>query len=67
MLARDAHLCRECLSQRLVTKVMSSVFDKERKLLVTPLPSLEIITDLCRSAEFAKSDDAKMDSKHAGL
>ena len=62
-LARNADLCDACLDRSLVTKIMSGIRDKETriKLLATsPLPDLQKVTDLCRSEESAKLDDARM-------
>ena len=62
-LARDADLCNECLNRRLVTKIMSGIYDKETRtklLAMSPLPDLQTVTDLCRSEESAKLDDARI-------
>ena len=62
-LARDADLCNECLNRRLVTKTMSGIYDKETRtklLAISPLPDLQTVTDLCRSEESAKLDDARI-------
>ena len=62
-LARDADLCNECLNRRLVTKIMSGIYDKETRtklLAMSPLPDLQTDTDLCRSEESAKLDDARI-------
>ena len=56
-LARDADLCNECLNRRLVTKIMSRIYDKETRtklLAISPLPDLQTVTDLCRSEESTK-------------
>ena len=63
-LARDADLCNECLNRRLVTKIMSGIYDKETRtklLAMSPLPDLQTYyADLCRSEESAKLDDARI-------
>ena len=62
-LARDADLCNECLNRRLVTKIMSGIYDKETRtklLAMSPLPDLQTVTDLCRSEESAKLDDTRI-------
>ena len=62
-LARDADLCNECLNRRLVTKIMSGTYDKETRtklLAISALPDLQTVTDLCRSEESAKLDDARI-------
>ena len=62
-LARDADLCDSCMDRRLVTKIMSGIRDKETRmklLAISPLPDLQKVTDLCRSEESAKLDEARM-------
>jgi len=62
-LARDADLCDSCLNRRLVTKIMSGIREKDTRmklLAITPLPDLQKVTDLCRSEESAKLDEARM-------
>ena len=62
-LARDADLCDSCVDRRLVTKIMSEIRDKKTRmklLAISPLPDLQKVTDLCRSEESAKLDEARM-------
>ena len=62
-LARDADLCNECLNCCLVTKIMSGIYDIETRtklLAISPSPDLQTVTDLCRSEESAKLDDARI-------
>ena len=64
-LACDTDLCDACLNRRIVTRIMFGVRDMElrMKLLATsPLPDLQKVTDLCRSEESAKLDEALMNS-----
>ena len=47
----------------LVTKIMSGIYDKETRtklLAISPLPGLQTVTDLCRSEESPKLDDARI-------
>ena len=62
-LARDADLCNECLNRRLVTKIRSEIYCKKTRTklpAISPLPDLQTVTDLCRSEESAKLDDARI-------
>ena len=63
ILARNADLCNECINRRLVTKIMSGIYDKETRtklLAISSLPDLQTVTDLCRSEESAKLDAARI-------
>ena len=62
-LARDDHLCDSCMDRRLVTKMMSDIRDKETRmklLSISLLSDLQKVTDVCRSEESAKLDEARM-------
>ena len=64
--ARDADLCNACIDRRLVTKIMSGIYDKQTQtklLAITPLPDLETTTAICRSEELARLDEARIDNK----
>ena len=56
-------MCNECLNRRLIAKIMSGINNKETRtklLVISPLPDLQTVTDLCRSEESAKLDDARI-------
>ena len=51
------------MDRRLVTKIMSGICGKETRmnlLAIFPLPDLQKVTDVCRSEESAKLDEARM-------
>ena len=65
-LARLADLCRHCMDNRILTKLMSGLQDgetKEELLTKVPAPSLEDAIDLCRAKEAARRSNRELSSR----
>ncbi|XP_043223982.1 uncharacterized protein K02A2.6-like [Amphibalanus amphitrite] len=59
-LAADAELCSSCMDDRITTRIMSGIRDKDtrRKLLsLRPFPSLLCAIDICRSEEASQANN----------
>ena len=58
-LAEEADLCKNCIDQRLATKIMSGIRCSETRqklLAMNPFPELQDVINICRSRECAARD-----------
>ena len=65
-LAKNAELCKECLEDRLLTKIMSGLADKEVReelLSKVPAPKLEEAITFARSKEIARRSNMDLAGK----
>ena len=68
-LAADAELCPSCLDDRVTTRIMSGIRDKEtrRKLLaLRPFPTLLHAVDICRSEEASRASNEMLQDINQG-
>ena len=65
-LAEESDICENCYEQRITTRIMSGIKDKnvrQKLLAINPFPDLKTVVNLCRSEESAKKDSSALDSK----
>ena len=65
-LAEESDICEKCYEQRITTRIMSGIKDKnvrQKLLAINPFPDLKTVVNLCRSEESATKDSSALDSK----
>lgn len=65
-LAEEADLCKNCVEQRITTRIISGIKSQElrQKLLaLNPFPQLQTVVDMCRSYESSIKDCALISRK----